>query len=152
MLVPHITMSLMQQNIVTQSEALEIVMKLEASLVRETGVGMNQIQSQLANLTIQLQDIKKGREHRGEIWCTQCHTKEHHKDQCPYFWNYLLSGAPNPLSHGGMPWCRICQVHRNWHKDSVFMQKMVSKPTNLYCMLCLYWGHEDKDCQAYDLL
>ena len=57
-LVSHIRMPLMQQNIVSQTEALEIAMKLEASLVGKMGVGMNQIQSQLVNLTIQLWDIK----------------------------------------------------------------------------------------------
>ena len=67
----------------TQSEALEIAIKLEASPVGETRFGMNQIQSQLTNLTIQLQDIKKEREHCEEIGCTRCHTEGHHKDQCP---------------------------------------------------------------------
>ena len=65
----NIKMPLMQQNISTQSKALEIAMKLEASPVGETRVGMNQIQSQLGNPTIQLQDIKKGRENNEEIWC-----------------------------------------------------------------------------------
>ena len=36
-------------------------MKLEYSPIGETRVGMNQIQSELVSLTIQLQDIKKGR-------------------------------------------------------------------------------------------
>ena len=44
----------MQENIVTQSEALETTMKLKASPVGETTVGMNQIQAQLYNLTLQL--------------------------------------------------------------------------------------------------
>ena len=48
------------------SEVLEIIMKLEASQVWETQVGMNQSQSQLANLMIQLQDIKKGRDIMGK--------------------------------------------------------------------------------------
>ena len=51
-LVPQIQMPLMQYNIVSQMEALEIVMKLEASQVGETGVGMSQIQPKLVNLTI----------------------------------------------------------------------------------------------------
>ena len=42
-LVPHIRHPLMKQKIATQTEALEIAMKLEASLVGETVVGMNQI-------------------------------------------------------------------------------------------------------------
>ena len=39
-LLPHIQVPLMQHNIVSQFEALELAMKLEASLVGETGVGM----------------------------------------------------------------------------------------------------------------
>ena len=42
----------MQQKIATQKEDLEITMKIEASLVGEIGVGMNQIQFQMENLTI----------------------------------------------------------------------------------------------------
>ena len=68
-LLTHIRLPLMQQNIATQREDLEIAIKLEASLVGETGVGMNQIQLQLENLMIQLQDINKGRENHEEIWC-----------------------------------------------------------------------------------
>lgn len=42
----------MQKKVTSQAEALEIDMKLEASHVGETGVGMAQIQNQLANLTL----------------------------------------------------------------------------------------------------
>ena len=42
-LVPHIHMLLMQQNIASHPEALEIIMKLEASLVGKTGIGMSEI-------------------------------------------------------------------------------------------------------------
>ena len=124
-------------------------MKMEASPISETRVGMNKIQLQLANSTIQLQDIKKGRENREEIWCTQCHGEGHHKDQCPKFSNYLLSGSPNTLNQGGhLPWCRICQMHGHQHEECVYLQKMVSNPTNLYCTFCRSVGHEDKDCRA----
>ena len=75
----------MQQNIVTQSEALKITMKLEASLVGETIIGMNQIQAYLANLTLQLQDIKNPKEDHDDILCTQCHADGHTKDTCPTF-------------------------------------------------------------------
>ena len=53
-------MELMWQKIVTQTEALEIVMKMEPLLVGETGVGMNQIQLQSVNLMIILKNIKNG--------------------------------------------------------------------------------------------
>ena len=84
-LVPHIRQSLMKQNISTQSKALEIALKLEASLVGETVDGMNQIQAQLANLMLQLQDIKKGKEDHNDLWCTRCHVDRHTKDTCPTF-------------------------------------------------------------------
>ena len=60
----------MQQNIATQTEALELAMKLEASPIGDGATGMIQIQSQLANLTIQLQDIKRGKEVQEDLWCT----------------------------------------------------------------------------------
>ena len=60
----------MQQKIATHSKALETVMKLEASPVGESAVGMNQIQAQVANLMLQLQDIKKAKENHHDIWCT----------------------------------------------------------------------------------
>ena len=61
----------MQQKVVDQAKALEVAMKLEASPLQEASAGMAQIQSQLANLTLQLQDIKKGKEIREEVWCTK---------------------------------------------------------------------------------
>ena len=83
-------------------------MKLEASPIGESTVGMNQIEAQLANLMLQLQDIKKEKENRDDLWCTHFHADGHTKDTCLTFQNYLLSGAPNPLSCASIPWCRIC--------------------------------------------
>lgn len=72
-------------------------MKLEALPIVETSVGMVNIQNQLANLTLQLHDMKKGNEVREEVWCTKCRTKGHSKEHCLVFVDYLASGAPNPL-------------------------------------------------------
>ena len=84
-LVPHIKQPLMQQNIATQSKALEIGMKLEASLAGETTVRMNQIQAQLANMTLQLQDIKKDKEDHDNLCCTRYRVDGHTKDRCSMF-------------------------------------------------------------------
>ena len=86
-------------------------MKLEASPIGETPVSMNQIQVQFGNMTIQLQDIKKEKDEHDDLWCTRCHVDGHTIDTCPTFQNYLLSGAPNPLSCGSMSWCLISQVY-----------------------------------------
>ena len=77
-------------------------MKLEASPIRDGAVGMVQIQSQLTNLTIQLQDIKKGKEAQEDLWCTKCRMDGHTKDNYPTFMNYITSGAPNPLNSQGL--------------------------------------------------
>ena len=55
-------------------------MKLEASPIGDGAVGMVQNLSQFANMTIQLQDIKKGKESHEELWCTKCRVNEHTKD------------------------------------------------------------------------
>ena len=125
MLVLHIRQSLMKQKITTQREALEITMKLESSLVGETRVGINHIQSQLENMTIQLQDIKNGKETREDVWCTRCHTEGHHKYRCPNFCNYLMSGTPNRLIQGGLPWYHIFQTHGHQHEECIYLQKAV---------------------------
>ena len=117
----------MQKNIVTQSEALETAMKLEALPVGETAVRMNHIRAQLANMMLQLQYIKKSKEDRDDIWCTRCHASKHTKDTCPAFQNHLLLGCLNPLSSVDAPWCHICQVYGHQHENCVYMQKMVTK-------------------------
>ena len=87
----------MQQKVTSQVEALEIAMKLEASPIVEISAGMQQIQSQLANLTLQLQDMRKGKEVREEVWCTRCRIEGHSREHCLIFAEYLANGVPNPL-------------------------------------------------------
>ena len=48
---------------------MEMVMKLEASPLAETSTGMTNLQNQLANLTIQMHELKKGKEVVQDIWC-----------------------------------------------------------------------------------
>ena len=100
-------------------------MKMEASPIAETSVGMAQIQSQLTNLTLQLQDMKKGKETREEVWCTKWRTKGHSKEHCHVFVENLASGEPNPLPQAQGPWCEICR--RNGHRPQDFhlLQKYV---------------------------
>ena len=88
-LLHYICMSLMQQKITSQVEAMEIVMKLEASKMGEMGIGMIQIELQLVKLIIQLHDIKKGKVVQEEVLCSRCRSERHHKDQYPEFREYL---------------------------------------------------------------
>ena len=97
----------MQQNIESHTKVLELEMDMEASPISDDATGMVQIQSELANLTIQLQDIKKGKEAQEYLWCTKCRMDGHTKDNFVTFMNYVSSGAPNPLNGHGLPWCLI---------------------------------------------
>ena len=116
----------MQQKIELETEALELVMKLEASPIGDGAVGMVQIQLELSNLTLQIQDIKKGKEAQDDFWCTKCRTDGHTKDSYPTFMNYVALGAPKPLNDQGLPWCRICQSRGHRDEECVNLQKVVS--------------------------
>ena len=142
----------MQQKIMSQTEALELAMKLESSPIRDGGAGMMQIQSWLASLTVQLHDIKKGKEAQEDLGFTICQTKGHTKDNCPSYMNYISSGTHNPLSTHKLPQCRICHTRGHHDEDCLYLQNIVSTPASYFCKFCKIVGHDEKDCRAYQLL
>ena len=77
--LPHIRTPLMQQKVADQRDALEIAMKLETAPVKDNS-GIAQIQAQLAEMALELHDMKKGKAIREEVWCTRCHTEGHDKE------------------------------------------------------------------------
>ena len=127
-------------------------MKLEASPIGDSATGMVQIQSQLDNLTIYLQDIKKGKEEQEYLWCMKCRTDGHTKDNYLTFMNYVSSSALNPLNGHGLLWCCICQSRGHQDEDYLYLQKVVSTPENLFCKFCKSVGHDEKYSRAYQLL
>jgi hypothetical protein len=83
----------------TQAEVMEIAMHLEATPGGgETSVGLVQVQYQLANLTMQLQDMDKVR------WCMRmCGVlrathKGHHRNECPTLGSYMVMGMCQSIS------------------------------------------------------
>ena len=68
-LLPHIRTPLMQQNVADQQEALEIAMKLETAPVGDNS-GIAQIHAQLAEMALELRNMKKQKSIREEVWCT----------------------------------------------------------------------------------
>ena len=96
-LLPHIRLLLMRQKLQMQDDTLDMAMKLEASPLAESSTGMATLQNQLANLTLQLHELKKGKEVVQDIWCVKCKAQGHTKDNCPVFVEYLVTGAPNLL-------------------------------------------------------
>jgi hypothetical protein len=84
-LLPHIRVPLMQQNISSQSEALEITIKLESTPMGESNSGMSEILSQLTSLSLWVKDTNKdkGKDKREEIWCVRCRLEGHDKEHYP---------------------------------------------------------------------
>ena len=97
----------MQQKVADQQEALEIAMKLEIAPVEDNS-GIAQIQAQLAAMALELRDMKRGKTGREEVWCTQCWTEGHDKEQCPAARNFLNFGAPNSFN----PSVLYCEIYR----------------------------------------
>ena len=98
----------MQQKVADQQEALEIAMKLETAPVEDNS-GIAQIQVQLAEMALELYNMKKGKSIREEVWCTRCRIEGHDKEQCPTLRNYLNTGAPNPFNPNVL-YCEICRT------------------------------------------
>ena len=84
-------------------------MRLEALPLSKSMMGMDQLQKQLVNITLELQSLNKGKEVHEEVWCTRCGIEGHLKEHYPIFVEYLASGAPNPLLQIGGLWCEICK-------------------------------------------
>ena len=82
-------------------------MKLETAPVGDNS-GIAQIQAQLAEMDLELRDMKKGKSIREQVWCTRCKREGHNKEQCPALRYYLNTGAPNPFN----PNVLYCDIYR----------------------------------------
>ena len=94
---------------------------------------------------LKIHDIKKGKEIQEEVWCTRCRTEGHYKDSCPTLFNYLASGASNPINSQGIPWCQIFHMRGHQSEECLYLVKIVSAPSKLYYKFFRSMGHEDKD-------
>ena len=126
-------------------------MKLETTPVEDNS-GIAQIQAQLAEMALELRDMKKGKSIHEEVWCTQCRTEGHDKEQCPALRNYLNTGAPNPFNPNVL-YCEICRTtsqHRP--EDCYLLQRYVQVPKNPYCKFGKSVGHNEEECRSFDLM
>ena len=96
----------MQQKVGDQQEALETAMKLETAPVGDNS-GISQIQAHLAEMALELHDMKKGKVVREEVQCSCCKIEGHDKEQFPALRKYLSTGAPNPFNPAVL-YCEIC--------------------------------------------
>jgi hypothetical protein len=105
---------------------------------------------ELVVLTIQLDEITKGKEKQEQFWYTKCKAEGHHKEECPTFVHYLPIGEMNPLLGGG--YSEICKKGAHHPTECPLLQKYQSTRRNLFCNFCKCLGHEEKDFHAFELM
>jgi hypothetical protein len=116
-------------------------------------VGLAHVHSQLAKLTMQLQDMVKTIVVLEHIWCSTCRSEGHRKDHFPTLGNYLVMREMNPFLNGTQTkWCKIC---KQWgHISPCFptLQKYQKTMHTLFCELCKSMGHDVNNFQSLQLM
>ena len=116
-------------------------MRLEASPIKDTNIGVHRIHSQQESFQLELKSLNKGKEAQpevsAEVWCLKYKGHDHDKDHCLFYHNYPMGVGPVPLkpknitgmSAEAAPWCAICQVTRQHMKYNYhLLQKFVQTP------------------------
>jgi hypothetical protein len=95
----------------TQMEVVEIAMHLESMIGgNKMSVELVHVQSQLANLTMQLHDMAKAKVVYEYVWCTLYRAEGHHRKECSMLRIYTVMDAPNAfLNEPQTEWCEICK-------------------------------------------
>ncbi len=126
-------------------------MKLEIAPVGESS-RMAQIQVHFADLTIEICNMKKGKEIREKIWCTKCKTEGHDKKQCLALRNYLNTRVLSPFNNNIL-YCEICRVTgHNRPKDCYLLQRYVQVAKNPYCRFFKSLGHNEDERRSFNLM
>jgi hypothetical protein len=130
-------------------------MHLEISMLGgvETSAGLAQVQSQLGNLTMQLQYMAKTKVVHENVWFTMFHTKGHHKNEFPMLGNYTTTGASNPFPTG--PKMEWCEIYRQWGHippRCPTLQKYQKTTHTPFCEFYKYMGHDAKNYWSLQLM
>jgi len=111
------------------------------------------VQSQLANLTMQLQDMAKGKVGRENVCCTLCCAEGHHQNECPRLRNDMTMGAPNLFpTRLQTEWCKI---YRKWgHVPPCFptLQKYQKTTHTPFYEFCKPMGYNVNNCRSLQLM
>jgi hypothetical protein len=69
-------------------EALQATRQLEENQYQQTDPVIEELKEDLKKLTFQFNQ-NKSKDKREVVWCITCRTKEHHKNECPTFAQYM---------------------------------------------------------------
>lgn len=164
-LLPHLKVTLSQKMIGTQVEALEIMMRLHETPIQDASLGVQQIHTELQNLFLEFQSLKKNRVVRPkvheEVWCLKYKIQGHDKEHFPIFANYVAGGGLIHMrleveagpSTGPALWCAIRQVVGKYVTSNFhLLQKFVQTPQQLFHNFCKLVGHEESNFYSYELM
>lgn len=130
---PHLRMALSQQNLSTQAEALEMVMRLHETPIQDPGLGIQQIHMELQNLSLEMQSLKQDRtprqEAHEEVWCIKFKGRGHDKDHCLVFVKYL---AQTGLSTTPTLSCTICEDGNTLWIIFIYCRSICRHPSNCF--------------------
>jgi hypothetical protein len=149
-LLPHLKYPLRQHKFQTQVEALQPSLQPKENQYQKTYPSIEELKEDLKNLTFQVNQ-NKGKEKREVVWCTTCRTKEHHKNECLTFAQYMATGMPNSLPTGGL-WFEICKKQGHDPYQFPTMHKYQTIPKISYCNFFNSVGHHDKYCRTMDIM
>lgn len=140
-------------------------MRLHEIPIQDVTLGVQQIHSQLQNLCLEMQSLKKEKEDRleahEEVWCLKCKIQGHDKDHFPVFANYITGGGLIPLrqeAFAGLSakpvlWCAICHVAgKNVTDNCYLLQKFIQMPQKLFCDFFKSVGHHECHYRSYKLM
>ena len=96
--------------------------------------------------------MKKGKIGRVEVWCTQCWTEGHDKEQCHVVRTYLNIGVPN-LFNPTVLYCEICRTTGQHRPEGChILHRYVQVLKNPYCKFCKSVGHNEDEFHSFDLM
>ena len=93
----HIIIPLKQQKVNTQVNFLEVAIRLEVTLGGEVTPRMEQVQTRIVELTMQLQNLSTTNPTQECIWFNFCIIEGHHKNEWPKMNNYMGNRSPIPF-------------------------------------------------------
>jgi hypothetical protein len=116
----------------------------------ETSTILVQVQSRLANMTVQLQDMENMKVVHENVWCTMYQSECHCMS---YNGKYLEMGASNPfLTRSQMKWCEIYIKWGHMPPHLLTLEKYQKNHHTPFCEFCKSMGNDVKNRRSLQLI
>jgi hypothetical protein len=141
-------------NIMWRLKQRSWILCLEATLGDgETWPGLVQVQSQVTNITMQLQHMAKAKVVWEHVWCTMCHIEGHHRNECPTLGSYMTMDTPNRFpTRLQIEWCEICRQWGNIPPRCPTLKRYQKTTHAPFCEFCKSMGHDVNNYWSIQLM